>query len=363
MPDATCFVLDVGQGMSSVIVMPGGRALVVDCGRSPRVAIEQLELLPAPVSIEALVVSHNDVDHSGGAPAIVAAYFDRLQRIYFLEDRPLEQITWLDKLERDFRHVRERLTRKYRRLETWEREQFIWPEPSSTRSVSADEPQLSLLFPTLGDNLDAKRESDTNATSAVLKFRCGPGSVLFPGDAPKGAWQHLKGRFGRLECDVLVFPHHGGKLGESSATEADVQWLLKEAIACKQLVVFSVGTKNDYEHPDRDVVRVVAKLAGAVACTEITGRCHARPLDLAPSLLGGKGHRDRVSRSGMTPDGSEGVGCMGTVEVRFDDRGAHVGDLDEHQRLVDEMRRASPNPPLCRGAVRAKPTRKKRSRK
>jgi beta-lactamase superfamily II metal-dependent hydrolase len=85
-----CYFLDVGQGSSNVILLGNRRAIVIDCGPAAHVP---LRLLHRYVDqIVALVVSHNDSDHHGGAAGIVAAYPRAIDQVYFLQDRPVEQI-------------------------------------------------------------------------------------------------------------------------------------------------------------------------------------------------------------------------------------------------------------------------------
>ena len=69
-PICECWFLDVGQGTSNVILLGGGRAIVIDCG--PRGSRETLAVLTRYVdTIEALIISHNDADHDYNTPRIM----------------------------------------------------------------------------------------------------------------------------------------------------------------------------------------------------------------------------------------------------------------------------------------------------
>jgi len=340
-----CFLLDVGQGMSSVIVIPGGRVIIVDGGPTAEVPLELLRRLPEPWTIEAIVVSHNDSDHARGISGIVRAYFERIRYLYVLVDRAAKT-PWIDELIETLgdEEYADLTTNKLRRLETEDKRKVLWP--ANTPSESHD-PRLLLLFPSFWDNRNAVLGSRPNDTSGVVELRSSSGCVLFPGDAPKHVWEQLVQRHGRLECDVLVYPHHGAEI--SSGAEDAAEWLLTDAVHCKELVVFSVGTRNAHGHPDARAVAAAARLGGRVACTQITPRCCSHPDRLAPGLMPPATYGERVSRSGMRPDGSKGVGCMGTVHLVLEPDRVLITDLLQHQQEIDGCKQKDWTP-MCRPA-------------
>lgn len=355
MAAADCHVLDVGQGMSSVVVLPGGRALVIDCGPTAKVALGLLQSL-APVTLESIVVSHNDDDHARGAIGLAVEHFATLERVYILQDRPVEELHWLwELLESLSPAEQDEMNGKLVHLGVHERRQVLWPREPVPR---ADEPRVTLLHPSLLENLAAQLSGRTNASSAVLELRCGTGSVLFPGDAPEETWSAIHARYGRIACDVLVFPHHGAAFGRGSAPAtraADLEWFLREAIECRQLVVFSVGTNNSYGHPLQEVVDSVRKAGAAAACTQVTPRCAPDPKSVAPGLMPPEHYRVGAARCALPPRGKHGAGCIGSVRIELRGGAAHVPALAEHQRLVDGATRLGWRP-MCRAAHTSPPT-------
>lgn len=346
MAEARCYVLDVGQGMSSVVVLPGGRVLIIDGGPSAQVPLQLLARTRRPLSIEAIVVTHNDDDHARGVVGIAVDHLRNLKRIWCLVDREPRDIRWLNELIDSLNEAdRELLFTKLARLETDDVRRRLWPEedPPSPGGV-----RLRLLFPTFWQNLETLRrlKKPTNDTCGVVDLRCGDGSVIFPGDAPRRVWQELHDRFGRLTCDVLVFPHHGGAPGgDPDQAGADTTWLLQQALECRQLVVFSVGTSNTYDHPLPDVVRSAKACGPSVACTQATDRCCPDPAAFAPGLLPLQRYSERPA---LCSTGSRGVGCMGTIEITLDDGGARVEGLAEHVAAVDQAATDASWHPLCR---------------
>ncbi len=61
-----CFFLDVGQGTANVILLEGGRALVIDTGPARRGIVKRLLVDYGVREIECVVLSHNDRDHIAG---------------------------------------------------------------------------------------------------------------------------------------------------------------------------------------------------------------------------------------------------------------------------------------------------------
>lgn len=114
---AVCFFLDVGQGTSNVVLLGGRRAIVIDCG--PGGTMVPLEILRdhGVSRIEALVLSHNDRDHWAGAARLIPAYSTQIERVYFLQDRPAEDIGVFKLLQME--HAAGRLKRKPLWLGTW----------------------------------------------------------------------------------------------------------------------------------------------------------------------------------------------------------------------------------------------------
>lgn len=205
-------VLDVGQGLA-VVVQTANHTLLYDAG--PRfeggfdagksIVVPYLRHQGVPY-LSKIVISHNNIDHSGGLNA-VRQQFVNLELISSANegmDKSLPCIagnkwTWDDV---DF--------------------EFIYPNLESTE---------------IGNN-----------ASCVLKINTNDGSVLLTGDIEKKAESSILDSITSvdlLDVDVLIAPHHGSK---SSSTEAFIK-----AVSPKYVVV-SAGYKNRYGHPHPTVV-------------------------------------------------------------------------------------------------------------
>jgi competence protein ComEC len=344
---AECYFLDVGQGTSNVILLGGRRAIVIDCGRAARVPLQFLREHVDRIS--ALVVSHNDADHQGGAARILAAYPKAIDRLYFLQDRPIEHLSLYALARREY-EAGNLLTPPIR-LERTDRPKVLFEDRAQRLS-------LQLYFPTFLDNLDAQQAADPNATSAVLLLRCGTRRIIYPGDATMEDWRRIHARLkGAIVGDLVAVPHHGGRLSaRAGEPEADYErrvaeeqrWLYTNALRCSHAVV-SVGTTNDYGHPRPEAIAALRHAGPVVRCTQITSRCHddlelLRPGVIRPTVPSQSRAARDVTRGGH----SRNLGCASTVVAEVGPDEVTIRRVEEHQGAVDRLRARPGGHPLCR---------------
>jgi len=226
----TLTVLDVGQGQA-VHVRTATHDLLFDTGpdfggaadAGSRIVLPYLRAVGA-ARLDALIVSHADRDHAGGAASVLAAL-------------PV----------RDFLTSMQDSAPAGRRCidgESWE-----W-----------DGVRFRILHPAPADYAE-KRPS--NAMSCVLKIESAYGSALIPGDIEGAAEAALLARHGAaLRADVLVAPHHGGKRTSSPEFVA--------AVGARE-VVFPVGYRNRFGHPHPEVLARHAATGAALRRTDQAG--------------------------------------------------------------------------------------------
>ena len=214
--------LDVGQG-TAVLVRTRGHLLVYDAG--PQYSREsdagQRVLLPllrgrGETRIDRLVLSHQDLDHVGGAKTVLGAVtVDEL----------------LSSLPAD--HPSLALARVQGRCTAGQ--SWFW-----------DGVRFDMLRP---DAADYDRTRKPNAMSCVLRVsepRVGGHSVLLTGDIEREQEAALVASQGeRLHSDVLVVPHHGSRTSSTAAFLDTVQ---------PKLAVIQAGYRNRFGHPAPDVL-------------------------------------------------------------------------------------------------------------
>jgi competence protein ComEC len=204
-------MLDVGQGLAAV-VETRHHVLVYDAGPAFRSGSDTGALVLEPYlrhrglrRVDALVVSHDDLDHAGGVASLARSMPVR-RRI--TNGHALEGPGSIEFCRRGDRW-------------NWDGVSFEWLHPG------ADLPP--------GDN----------DRSCVLRVRVGPHVLLLTGDIEQPAESEMQARGGPGRVDVLTVPHHGSR---TSSTQSFV-----DATQPRWALVPS-GHRNRWGFPKPDVV-------------------------------------------------------------------------------------------------------------
>jgi competence protein ComEC len=237
--------LDVGQGDALAIRSPGGRWILVDTGprgqtydAGARVVVPYLRRRGVS-RIEALVLTHPDLDHIGGAEAVVQA----LDVGYVIDP---SQATGKDA----YLGV----------LEAAEREGVPWLEARRDVTLMLDGVEISVLYPD-GSTLSSYGGTDSNAQSVVLLVRYGEFEALLTGDAPVEVEEAILDLL-PSDLEVLKVGHHGSNTSTSSSLLARTS---------PELAVISVGARNRYGHPHAGVVSRIIESGARVLRTDLAG--------------------------------------------------------------------------------------------
>jgi competence protein ComEC len=225
-------VLDVGQGLSTV-VQTRQHALVFDTGPRYSANLDAADAVIHPflvnkriTHIDALVVSHGDNDHIGGAETLLGKY--PVKQLYTSVEAPLK---------------------KHRPVTCMAGQTWQW-----------DDVQFEILHPANGDYASGLNE---NNLSCVLSIKTRHQRVLLTGDIEKQAESLLASRYGDLlKSDVMVVPHHGSKTSSTSQFLKLVQ---------PQIAIIPVGWLNRFRLPSSTVITRYEQLAGDVYTTSRDG--------------------------------------------------------------------------------------------
>lgn len=185
-----CSFLSVGHGVAVLIEMPNGRTILYDTGQlaDGRRAqqIVQSALWNARKSrIDALVLSHADVDHFNGVPGLARTIpiGTAFAHSSFLDFKQRAVVKICDALAE--RNIPLRL---------------IW---QGDRIPLDDSVTLRILHPPVND-----RARPDNANSIVLAVEYAGRRILLTGDLEQSGLYRLLAQ-PRLDCDLLLSPHHG----------------------------------------------------------------------------------------------------------------------------------------------------------
>ena len=210
---------DVGQG-TAVLLETAQHRLLYDAGPSysPLSDGAQRVILPYLKArgishLDQLILTHSDLDHTGGAPSILENLSVTQLRAALLDEHPL----WLLARNKQIAPVRCLAGQKWQ-----------W-----------DGVQLEVLHP----NNDSYRELDLkpNARSCTLRVQVGQQRILLTGDIEAREEKQLIAQHSQaLRAEVLLVPHHG------SGTSSTLPFLM--AVQPK-LAIFQFGYRNRYRHP------------------------------------------------------------------------------------------------------------------
>jgi len=216
-------VLDVGQGLS-IVVRTHAHVLVYDTGPAFRTGRDTGELVVVPYlrargirALDRLVISHDDLDHRGGAGSI-------------LRSLPTKSIM---------------VGPSVRRAPT-----------GAQRCVAGqrwrwDEVTFEILHPAEGST------AGDNDTSCVVRISAASGATVLTGDIEAGAELELLNR-GLAPADVVVVAHHGSR--SSSSAE------FVEATR-PRLAVVSAGYRNRWGFPQPAITQKWRGAGASVAST------------------------------------------------------------------------------------------------
>lgn len=220
--------LDVGQG-SALVLRTHKHVLVYDTGvrYSPDADAAQRILLPflkarGMGKVDALVVSHSDLDHVGGLRSVLETL--AVEQIY----TPFDLESWL---AHEARLLGTRDLPPMPRVASPCRHGVSW---------QVDGVRFQFLWPLGGGNIDIDAGSrERNSQSCVLRVRGKHHSVLLPGDITAAEEESLVGR-GLGSADVVLAAHHGSKYSSARNFVSALQ---------AQHAIAQAGRWNRYGHP------------------------------------------------------------------------------------------------------------------
>ena len=208
---------DMGQG-HAVLLRTATHSLLYDTG--PRYSAEtdagQRVLVPLLRAwgerLDRIVISHQDSDHSGGAPAVMAMQPQAEVLTSIPDVHALQQLHPMQRCQRG---------------QSW-----VW-----------DDVRFDVLHP---DASDYERKLKPNALSCVLRVTSAHGTTaLLVGDIEAPQEKQLVQSGLVLKAQWLLVPHHG------SATSSTFEFL---NVVRPQVAVVQAGYRNRFGHPRPEVL-------------------------------------------------------------------------------------------------------------
>jgi competence protein ComEC len=221
--------LDVSQGNSAVIELPGDKVMLIDGGGFPGTSFDMGKYVLAPylwhrriTRLDTMVLSHPHPDHYQGL-GFVAAHF------------PIKQF-WHSNVSGKDPKIPGLMT-------TLVDKKVVLLSPRNLApSQNLSGVDVEVLHPSadfIGDSR-ALTDKELNNLSLVIRLTYKDVSFLFPGDIQRETEYELT-RLPHLEpVDVLLVPHHG------SRTSSSIPFLQRLR---PQIAIFSVGFNNRFHLP------------------------------------------------------------------------------------------------------------------
>lgn len=265
------YMVNVGQGDSTIIVSPEGNVILIDAHRGAKL-VQLLRDLNNNSNIEHLIITHPHSDHFGGGNR-VASSFTILEATLapYWHEFGMGPATYRRLVGRlDDQDTNCTFLSGYSR---WFPDGAMKTVPGTNeRQIDPDKPFLELVGPTNGlvGDLEEASVFNTNHLSIMSRLRWRNFRMISAGDAQLENWHFFdRERLMNEKCQVLRTAHHGSSNG--------TQWERVDRLSPSEVIISSAPSSG-HELPDLASAAVFTKYnhsAGRFAViTEDTGTIH-----------------------------------------------------------------------------------------
>ncbi|MFQ5559507.1 MAG: DNA internalization-related competence protein ComEC/Rec2, partial [Nitrospinota bacterium] len=234
--------LDVGQGNSALIQTPQKINVLIDGGGAfgefslGRAVVAPFLWKRGITSLDYVIGTHHDKDHIGGLLFILKEF---KVKEYIDNGRNKEELTTrILKVLRE-KKIHHRVVRK--------EESLVFPSG------------VHILF-LKPEKVSTEKKSD-NDSGLVIRTSYGKTSWLFNGDISSRVEEEVRNNQ-NISSTVMDAPHHGSRFSSSAS--------YIEAVS-PEFVVFSVGKRNQFGHPNTDVLKRYSESGAAIYRTDHHG--------------------------------------------------------------------------------------------
>lgn len=295
-PIGRVWFVDVGQGHATLVMTADGTTMVIDC---PAQGCDAVSDILGGRRLTAVVVTHRDLDHSGGIPELIRRHgvTDLYMNLGYAVAPSGRQGVKVRTVLRDILSATLRAG--------GEPQGMVLGQSGTHGSL-----KWKAFAPRYQDVCAASLTDRSNPSSVVIRLELGGTRFLITGDTEGAAARRLVPQ--NINADVLLAPHHGAK-------SPHLDRLVRSVDPSYSIVSAS---RVDKKHPARQTLDVLSTHRGRLLCTQASLHCHAGPL---------------------TQDG-----CAGTIRFEVHESGLNVSpSADVHGTRIAEL-----STPVCLSPTR-----------
>ena len=237
----------VGQG-SATYVRFFGQSILIDTGPNSRVLSCLGKYHPTNRTINLLIITHFESDHTGGVSSLVSRYTIQSVICPSASRTPEESEKMLSTLQKKGAKIQYGLQNN-QYIFSNVRIKIYSPSKASIKQLTiASKSHISTII------------SESNELCLIVEIDTPHWNLLIPGDAPSGVLSSVTSRI--PHSSVLVIPHHGSKNSLSKKFLAKVH---------PDVAIISVGKNNPFGHPHQNVLTELKKQHIPLRRTDIEG--------------------------------------------------------------------------------------------
>jgi len=229
--------LNAGQGDATIVRLPNGKVMVIDCNTddSPENIVEYLKKAGI-TKIDYLVITHPHADHMSGAKQIA----DNLE---------VKEV-WTTEFER---HKDDSSPESYEKFKEYvkslaklKRDGAIIKEPSASNDPIVKDGDLEVRI--LAPSRSVKGENDDiHEESLALRIKFGKTSFVFTGDTTNEQQDRISEYYPIKDTTIWHASHHGSINGANEEVMRKVK---------PQYTVIPVGEDNPHNHPHDEALKI-----------------------------------------------------------------------------------------------------------
>lgn len=247
------YFFNVGQGDSSLVILPGGPKMLIDGGPDKSVLHElDKTLSPTDRYIDLVILSHPQLDHFAGLISV----FERYRVGAFIYNGRAGEVQAWQTLENVLKNKKVPIVAL-----------------CVGDKITYKKNELAILSP---DGASVK-DAELNNTALVVELESNGIKTLFTSDIGFEVEDELVSKY-NLDIDVLKVPHHGSKYSSG------VDFLNKTT---PLISVIQVG-KNKYGHPTEAAMNRLARVGSSIYRNDKQGAIHIKAKDGLINIFNGK---------------------------------------------------------------------------